>query len=856
MSSKTLSLPLILPSGAVECARCVAWLGDAIRAIPGVDAVAVDQAASLLTVSYDPSLVSAEAVERRAHELGAEVALRFHHETMTLTDMDCADCARTIQKAVGDLPGIVHASVNFAAAKLDVEYDTPRLSREQIVHTITQLGYGVEEAHERWDMQFSTFRLAGLAEPEQARRVEAIVKGLPGVKSAAVSFGAGTLVVAHDPQTAAVERILQALFAAGFDASLEGARAAEPPSPPYWRRSPRLATTAAAGLAVLGGFAASAFAPASEMAVGLFALAIVVGGTTTARSAIYSLRYLTFDMNVLMTAAVIGAVVIGQWSEAATIVFLFALSNTLESYTVDRTRGAIRALMRLAPQEATVLHDGAATRLPVERVGVGDHVIVRPGERIPMDGVVVGGTSDVDQSPITGESLPVEKTADDEVFAGSINGRGTLEVQVTKLAKDTAIAKVVHLVEEAQAQRAPSQQFVDRFSRYYTPGVIALAVVVATVPPLVLGLPFDQWFYRALVLLLIACPCALVIATPVTIISAIGTAARAGILIKGGSNLEEAGKVVVVAFDKTGTLTYGQAAVTDVVGLNGPDQAEVLRLAAAVEARSKHPLGAAILREARHGGITPREMGDFEAIVGRGVRASVNGATYYVGSPSWFAERGVSLAAVNETLLRWQGEGKTALLLGDDERLLGMIAVADRPRPAAREAIAGLRRAGIQQVVILTGDNEVTAAAIGRELGVDDVRAELLPEDKVEAVRQLMRRHQHVMMVGDGVNDAPALAEASAGVAMGAAGTDVALETADIALMADDLSRLPFTIRLSRRAVATIRQNIGLALLVKLAFLVLAVLGLATLWMAVLADTGASLVVIANGLRLLGQSPK
>ena len=853
MSTKTLALPLILPGGAAECARCVRWLGDAIGTLPGVERVAVDEAAATLAVTYDPTLVSAEDLERRSREVGAGVAERFRHETLTLTELDCADCARTVEKAVTGLPGVVHASVNFAAGKLEVEYDRPRLSRERIVETISELGYGVEEEYGTWDIQVTTLRLVGLAAPAAAREAEAAVRVLPGVQAAVASFAAGLLTVTHDPQTVTVEDLLAALRRAGHEASVEGARAAEPPGPPFWQRSAHLATTALSGLAFLAAVLATLAGAPELVANALFALAIATGGLQTARTALVSLRYLSFDMNVLMTAAVLGALLIGEWLEAAAIVFLFAVSNALESYTVDRTRGAIRALMRLAPREASVLRNGSVTRVPVERIAVGDRVLVRPGEKIPVDGVVASGHSAVDESPITGESVPAEKSEGDEVFASSINGRGTLTIAVTKLAKDTTIAKIVHTVEEAQARRAPAQQFVDRFARYYTPAVIALAAAVATVPPLAFGLPFAEWFYRALVLLLIACPCALVIATPVTIIAAIGTAAKNGILIKGGAHLEEAGKVAAVAFDKTGTLTFGRPVVTDVVGLRGTEPAEVLRLAAAVEARSEHPIGAAILHEARHGGLSPQEIGEFESLVGRGVRARLDGAAYYLGSARLFAELGIALGDARDTLERWQQEGKTVLILGDERGPLGLIAVADQMRPASREAIEGLRRAGVTHVSVLTGDNQATATAIGRQLGVEDVRAELLPEDKVQAVRDLMRRYRKVMMVGDGVNDAPALATSSVGVAMGAAGTDVALETADIALMADDVDRVPFLVGLSRRAVAIVRQNVALALVVKAVFLALAVLGLATLWMAVLADTGASLAVIANGLRLVGQ---
>jgi Zn2+/Cd2+-exporting ATPase len=592
--------------------------------------------------------------------------------------------------------------------------------------------------------------------------------------------------------------------------------------------------------------------------------AIVAGGRYIVPRGIRAAMNRALDMNFLMSVAAFGALIIGEYGEAASAMFLFAVAQLLESYSMDRARNAIRSLMDLSPATASVLRRGREERVPVDRVEVGDTVVVRPGEKIPVDGEILTGRSAVNQAPITGESVPVDKEPGGEVFAGTLNGEGVLEVTSMKAASDTTLARILHSVEEAQASRAPSQTFVDRFARVYTPAVVVTAVAMTLLPPLLGFGGWSEWFYRALVLLVVACPCALVISTPVTIVSALAGAARRGILIKGGLHLENAGRVRVIAMDKTGTLTEGQPEVVDVLALDGADPDEVLRLAAAAEARSEHPLARAILRHAE-GRVTVAPAADTTAITGKGLRARVDGRMVYVGSERLFAEMGVSAPRVRQTLDRHEHQGRTAILVGATPRnapadarpeLLGIVAIADRVRPQAAESLKALHAAGIRRVVMLTGDNRGTAEAVAAALGgpgagVDEYHAGLLPDDKVAAVRRLKEAHGSVLFVGDGVNDAPALATADVGVAMGSAGTDVALETADIALMADDLSRLSTTIRLARKAEGIIRANIAFALLTKAAFVVLAVLGMATLWMAVFADMGASLIVVLNGLRAM-----
>jgi len=518
---------------------------------------------------------------------------------------------------------------------------------------------------------------------------------------------------------------------------------------------------------------------------------------------------------------------------------------------MDRARGAIRALMDLAPSEALVRRGGDDVRIPVDEVRIGDLIVVRPGEKIPLDGRVRAGDSHVNQAPVTGESLPAEKGPGDEVFAGTINGRGALEIDVTRLSRDSTLARIVHLVEDAQAQRAPSQTFVERFARIYTPIVLALAVLVATAAPLLFGGEWGDWVYRSLVLLVISCPCALVISTPVSIVSALAAAARKGVLIKGGARLERLAAVRCVAFDKTGTLTSGRLQVTDVTstgGLGGPD---VLRLAASLESRSEHPIGRAIVAHAQAEGVPISPVTGFQALPGMGAEGFVGAERVVVGNHRLFEERGLCSARAHAGLDTMAAGGSSAVMVALGDETVGLIGVADATRDAARAVVDMIREQGVEHVVLLTGDHEVSARGLASALGISDYRASLLPEDKVAAVKELRLRYGAIAMVGDGVNDAPALATADVGIAMGVVGTDAALETADVALMADELVKIPFAIRLSRAATRNIRVNIGFSLGMKAAFLVLAFLGLATLWMAVLADMGASLIVIANALRLL-----
>jgi Cd2+/Zn2+-exporting ATPase len=595
----------------------------------------------------------------------------------------------------------------------------------------------------------------------------------------------------------------------------------------------------------------------------LLIAATVIGGFPVARAGWGTLRATRRpDMNALMTVAVIGALALGEYAESSVVVFLFSLGELLEALTMDRARGAVRALMALRPPEATRRTPQGEERVPVEALAVGDLVLIRPGERIPADGRVREGHSAVDQSPITGESLPVEKGVGDEVYAGTVNGPGALTVEVTRPASDSTLARIIHLVEEAQERRAPSQRLVDRFAAVYTPAVVAGAALVATVPPL-LGLGgLADWLYRALVLLVIACPCALVISTPVAVVSGLAAAARAGILIKGGLYLEELARLRAVALDKTGTLTVGEPRLVggqcaNHVGQSPqecPECLDLLAKAAAVEARSGHPLARAVVRAAQELGVADRygPAQRVESQPGRGVQGEVAGHAVRVGSHAYVHEGRAEEDDFCRRVDAVSARGRTAVVVEDvccASRAYGV--VADTLRPEAPAVIRALKGMGILRTVMLTGDNPAVAERVARAAGVDEFQAGLLPHQKVEAVGALLERYGTVAMVGDGVNDAPALARASVGIAMGAVGSDVALETADVALMGDDLWGLPRAVRLGRRVAAVIRQNVAFSLATKAAFLALAVAGVATLWMAVFADVGVSLLVILNGMRLM-----
>ncbi|EGK10269.1 E1-E2 family cation-transporting ATPase [Desmospora sp. 8437] len=695
------------------------------------------------------------------------------------------------------------------------------------------------------------YRVQGFTCASCAATFEDNVKKIPTVSDARVNFGASKLTVYGDSTVQELEK------AGAFENLKVVPENEQIPTErePFWKRKENLRVLASLVLLVAGWIMGQFTGEDSQPSIYLYTASILVGGYTLFWQGIKNLSRFQFDMKTLMTIAILGAATIGEWAEGATVVILFAISEALETYSMDKARQSIRSLMDIAPKEALIRRGNQEMAVPVEDIQVGDIMIVKPGQKLAMDGVIVRGASSVNQAAITGESIPVAKTVKDEVFAGTLNEEGLLEVQVTKRVEDTTIAKIIHLVEEAQAERAPSQAFVDRFAKVYTPAIMIASLALAVVPPLLFQADWSDWIYRGLVLLVVGCPCALVISTPVSIVTAIGNAAKNGVLIKGGVHLEEAGALNVIAFDKTGTLTEGKPEVTDLVSSEQANEDEYLGIAAAIEKNSQHPLASAVMRRAEEKEIAfnQRLVEDFTSLTGKGVKAQVDGSLYFVGSPNLFEET-LSNGIDEETrgsIHRLQKEGKTVMVLGTNQQVLLLIAVADSLRESSRKAIQRLQQMGIRKTIMLTGDNKAMANAIGNKLGVGDVRAELLPQQKLDSIKQLQADGTKVAMVGDGVNDAPALAASTVGIAMGGAGTDTALETADIALMADDLEKLPFTIRLSRKALQIIKQNITFSLAIKAVALLLIVPGWLTLWMAIFADMGATLIVTLNGLRLL-----
>ena len=607
-------------------------------------------------------------------------------------------------------------------------------------------------------------------------------------------------------------------------------------------------TGVAAALVVIA-CGVSWFTPFPEWTAPIFIAASVVGAVFPAQRAWESIKRRSLDINVLMVIAVAGAIVIRQYEEAAMVVSLFAAAQWLEAQSLDRARQAIGKLLDLAPTDVLIRDDRGERAIGIEQVTPGAIMIVKPGEKFALDGIVRNGRSDVNQAPITGESLPVEKAEGDEVFAGTINGHGALIVAVTRRRADTTLARIVHLVESAQAKRAPLQSFIDRFASWYTPSVVILSLLVATVP-VALGQPFDVWLYRALVLLVVACPCALVISTPVSIVSALAGAAQQGVLVKGGIHLERLAAVRVVAFDKTGTVTTGRLTLDAVHPINGSRADDIVQAAASVESQSEHPIASAILASARARGVAIDAPADVRALPGLGVEGRVNGDVIVCGTPRLFNERGGMTPAVSSIASDVAAQGMSPIVVSRNGEAIGVLGVKDRPKANAAQVVSDLRAQGVSRVAMLTGDHDAAARATASQLGVDDVRSGQLPADKVSAVENLRHAHGAVAMVGDGVNDAPALAAADVGIVMGAMGSDAALETADIALMTDELPKVPYTIRLSRATLANIRVNVAISIGLKAAFVVLAIAGVATLWMAVLADTGASALVVANAVRL------
>jgi len=834
----------------ITCMDCAQKFKKAVNNLPGVITASLNTMTGKLTVKGTANLQAIQALGRE-EDYTVTLAAPSAANKVTVLNVEgitCMDCAQKFEKAVNGLPGVSKATLNTMTGKLTVEGETD-------LKAIQELGreedYTISMASVPVSSNVTVFKVDGITCMDCAQKFEKAVNSLSGVNNATLNTMTGKLVVEGKADLKAIQGLgKEENYTINFEDDFTYDHTATPKHQAQ-KADWELRRAVLSGIALAVGYAVEKFSGFSMVFLPLYIVAMVLGGWGNFRKAARALPRGNFNMSVLMSVAVIGALAIGQYEEGASVAFLYAISEMLEAWTMEKARRSIRDLMDIAPKVARVRRGGSETEMPVEDIIIGDVMIIRPGEKIAMDGVILKGESAINQAAITGESIPVEKGPGAEVFAGTLNTHGSLEIEVTKLVQDTTIAKIIHMVEDAQGKRAPSQAFVEKFAAMYTPIVLALAVSIVFIPPLFFGQPWAPWIYRGLALLVVACPCALVVSTPVAIVSAISNAAKNGVLIKGGIYLEEAGALSAIAFDKTGTLTKGQPAVTDIVPLAVSSEDILLKISASLEARSEHPLAVAIVKAAedRHLAVVPAE--DFSAITGRGAQGTVDEETVYIGNPRLFTELGVSLEPIAKQVEQLQGEGKTAMIVGTKAKFLGIVAVADEVREASAKTIAALKQAGIHHTIMLTGDNTATARAMAQTVGVDDFRAELLPQDKVTAIEGLIKEYGKVAMIGDGINDAPALALSTVGIAMGGAGTDTALETADIALMADDLTKLPFTIRLSKKTLGIIRQNITFSLAIKAVAILAVFPGWLTLWLAILADMGASIIVTLNSLRLL-----
>ena len=792
---------------------CIVRFEERMKAQTGISEAHLEEheGQTVLCLHYAPNLVPLERVERIARDTGVEITTRFRHETLPLLGMDHGTSSANIEQAVQAIPGVLSVGVSYPSEKMKVEYDSTLTSHAAIVQVVRSLGFrfGEPDEHAGHDHKDHKHDHKDHKHDHEGHEEHG---GHEGHSHAPVPEGAN-----------------------------------------WFRRNPELSMSLLSGLLLaIGFFSERAFHLPRLPAIGIYIAAYIAGGLDLARHGLPSALRGKLDVDFLMLVAAIGAAVLGEWVEGALLLFLFSFGQALEHYAMERARNAIQALGKLTPKVARVRREGAEIEVPVAELRVGDIAIIRSGDRIAVDGKILQGRSAVDQSPITGESVPVEKAPGDGVFAGAINGEGALEVEVTKLAQDTTMARVIKMVEEAQTQKSPTQSFTDNFERIFVPVVLATVVLAAVLPPLLGWLAWKVAILRALSTLVAAAPCALALATPAAVLAGIGQAARNGVLIKGGVHLENLGALEAIALDKTGTITRGKPEVTDTLVFGDITKQELLRLAASVESRSAHPLAQAVVRKAQDQKLELVASGELQSLTGRGVQAEVNGSLVRIGSPKLFTDANIEVpqeaAEANQKL----GEaGKSTMLIGLGERVIGVLALADQPRPETPATLAQLKKLGIKSLIMLTGDNQRVADTIAKTVGLTDVRADLMPENKVTAIQELLKQYGKVAMVGDGVNDAPALANATVGIAMGAGGTDVALETADVALMADDLSKLPFAVALSRESRRVIQQNLFISLGVIALLVPSTLFGFANIGIAVFFHEGSTLVVVANALRLL-----
>lgn len=834
-----LAIARTLPGVDDTADSCIARFEERMKAQTGITEAHIEnqEGHPVLCLHYDPNLVPLERVERIARDTGIEITTRFQHETLPLLGMDHGTNPANIERTVRTLPGVLSVAVNYPIEKMKVEYDSTLISHEAIARAVQSLGFRFGSAP----------AMPGKATPVPIPKHDHAGHDHEGHDHEG-----------HEHEGHAHEHDEHEGHRHDHEGhekhgGHEGHHHAPVPEGANWfRRNPELSLSLLSGLVLAVGFIGERFLQFPHLAaIGVYVLAYVAGGLDLARHGLPSALRGKLDVDFLMLVAAIGAALLGEWVEGALLLFLFSFGHALEHFAMERARNAIQALGKLTPKVARVRRDGQETELPVESIQVGDVAIIRPGDRIAVDGKITLGRSAVDQSPITGESVPVEKAPGETVFAGAINGDGALEVEVTRLAQDTTMARVIKMVEEAQTQKSPTQSFTDNFERVFVPVVLITVVLAAVLPPVFGWLAWKEAILRALSTLVAAAPCALALATPAAVLAGIGQAARNGVLIKGGVHLENLGQLEAIALDKTGTITRGRPEVTDVLPLDGMTATELLRLAAAVESRSAHPLAQAVVRRAQVENIELPTAGELQTIQGRGVQSDVGGKLVRVGNLALFDEAGMPVPAdVRETYQNFGQAGKPTMLVGVDHRFVGILALADQLRPETPETLKRLKTLGIKSLILLTGDNARVARTIAASAGLTDVRADLLPQDKVTAIKGLLTKHGMVAMVGDGVNDAPALANATVGIAMGAGGTDVALETADVALMADDLSKLPFAVALSRQSRRIIQQNLYISLGVIALLVPSTLFGFASIGLAVFFHEGSTLLVVANALRL------
>lgn len=767
-----------------------------------------------------------------------EVATSASNYNFKVSGMDCNSCAITIEKALSLLDNVTKSKVNFSTGNLTVEL-TSQNNINQVTQTVKKLGYGIETNHNR---KYTTFSVEGMDCGSCAKSIEKHLNSLSYVNDAQVNFSTGKMQVYFEGNQ--VKNIEKEVSKIGYIAILSSN---DKSSDTKWKlfKKPILSAI----FLCIGLVLTETNLPIWISNL-MYILAIVVSGIKPMKSAYYAIKSKSLDMNVLMSVAVIGAILIGEYFEGAIVVLLFTIGTLLQTISIDKTRHSIQSLMNITPSIATVIAENSLISKDLKNIRVGEILLVTPGERVPLDGTITEGYSSLNQAPITGESIPIDKTINDDVFAGSINENGTLNIRVSKLIEDTTISKIIHMVEEAQENKAPTQAFIDRFSEVYTPIVFVLALLVMIIPPIFSLGTWGEWFYKGLELLVIACPCALVISTPVAIVTAIGSAAKIGVLIKGGNHLEALGTLSALAFDKTGTLTEGQPKVDTIKSIDS-DEETLLNIVMSLESYSTHPISNAIVDYATQFNAKASYITNFKNIVGQGIKGKINESDVYAGNLKLITSINKQIENYKDEINTYEQEGYTVIIVASSHIIYGLITVTDSLRSNINKTLQQINGTNIKNTVMLTGDNKGTAHKIAQLVGIKEVYAELMPGDKLSAIKGLQNKGYRVGMIGDGINDAPALAQSDVGIAMGSIGSDTAMETADVVLMSDDINQLTRTISISKKTKNIIKQNIYFSILIKLIAFILVFPGLLTLWLAVLSDTGAAILVILNSLRLL-----